>query len=1204
VKRENSLSDLFDARVAGEGTVRLCGVKGSGPAYLAAGLLAQGGEASGAPLLVVLPDASRAARFARDLRFFVAGCGLAEAPQRVLHFPAWEILPYDRLSPQRGTSFERLTVLGCLSAPPPTPRGPGRGVLAVVTDARALVQRVLAPEALRAAAFAVEAGETVERDDLLRRLATLGYSGGPLAETRGEFSARGGIVDVFPIDAEDPVRIEFDADRIERIRAYDPQTQRSYPGASANGRSVPFQRVQFLPAREVLLDGETVARSKEVLRDRLSELNFNLEQRVEVLSGLERAVYHPGAEFLLPLLAPGAVPLTAHLGPRARPLLVAPEEIQAAIEAFQEEIAQGRERAQEGRGLYVEPGALWLTAEEALGSLPPDRLEITELQVDAPEGSAVKGGARRKLRFAFEDNGDLRGRLEGSHTREHALSPLVEAMSEWRDEGRSIVLVAATVGSAERLARLLEGYRLPLPIWREGMPGAIATGGERAAHGAPAAAEGIAVGDLSAGFRLSQAALTVVTESEIFGPRRRTRAAATGRAAAREAFTTRLEDLKRDDYIVHRDHGIAQYRALVHLVIAEEEGDFLQLEFAGKDRLYLPVRSVNLVTRYVGADDTPPRLDRLGGAAWVKAKGKAAQAVRVMARELLEVHAARQVLQREPYPRGDGTYEEFEARFPYDATPDQETAVEETLADLQRETPMDRLVCGDVGYGKTEVAMRAAFRVVSEGRQVAVLVPTTILALQHHQTFSERFKDYPVVIEELSRFKSRKAQREILERLAEGKVDIVIGTHRLLGKDVKYRKLGLLVVDEEQRFGVRHKELIKQSRKLVDVLTLTATPIPRTLHMGLLGLRDLSVINTPPEDRLAIRTFVMHWDEATFAEAVQREMARGGQVFFVHNRVQTIGEAARIVKRLVPEAKVVVAHGQLEERKLERVMLSFQRGMADVLVTTSIIENGLDLPNVNTLLVDRADKFGLAQLYQMRGRVGRGAHRAYAYLFIPRAASLTADAKKRLAALQELVELGSAFRLAAHDLEIRGAGNLLGANQSGHIAAVGYDMFAELLDRAIREMRGMPLEEEVDVEIDLKIPAFIPEGYVGDTGQRLSAYRRLSLARSEEEVADVETDLIDRYGDLPEEVIRLAEAVRVRALARALGVRTIERKGRELLLAWSDPERVDPDRAVGLARASGGELRLLPDNRLRLYMPGKSPEIVLESAKNLLQSLG
>jgi transcription-repair coupling factor (superfamily II helicase) len=487
---------------------------------------------------------------------------------------------------------------------------------------------------------------------------------------------------------------------------------------------------------------------------------------------------------------------------------------------------------------------------------------------------------------------------------------------------------------------------------------------------------------------------------------------------------------------------------------------------------------------------------------------------------------------------------------------------------------------------------------------VAVLVPTTVLALQHHQTFSERFKDHPIEVEELSRFKPVKAQKETLARLAAGKVDVIIGTHRLLGKDVAYKNLGLLVVDEEQRFGVRHKEQIKQARTLVDVLTLTATPIPRTLHMAMLGLRDLSVINTPPEDRLSIRTFLMHWNEETVRDAIRRELARGGQVFFVYNRVQSIDAAAVLVKRLVPEARVVVAHGQMEERRLERVMLSFQRGAANVLVSTSIIESGLDLPNANTLIVDRADKFGLAQLYQIRGRVGRGAQRAYAYLLIPGESVLTPDAKKRLAALQDLVELGSGFRLAAHDLEIRGAGNLLGADQSGHIAAVGYEMFTELLDQAVHEMRGTPVEEEIDVEVDLKIPAFIPESYVPDTSQRLAAYRRLSVARTEEEIAEVEMALIDRYGNLPTEARHLTEVVRVRLAARTLGAQSLERQGKTLLVTWSDPKRVDPARVVELVRASDGELRLLPDNRLRLHLPDKSPKVVLDSAKSLLQSLG
>ena len=1188
--REDALKSLLDEALEGRGPLRLTGLAGSAGAYLAARLLAHPGTGGRGPLLALFPDAEAAAAFTQDLRFFAREAGLPDAASRILHLPPWEILPYDRLSPHRGTSFDRITVLARLAVPPPTPRGPEGAVLAVAADARSLAQRVMDPEALRRAAFDLEVGQEIDRDLLLARLTVSGYSGGPLAETRGEFSVRGGLVDVFPIDATDPVRIELDGDRIERIRPYDPETQRSLTGREAAGRGVSGERIQILPAREVVFDRETVARSKEAVRERLADLGFTLEQRVEVLSDLERAIYHPGAEFLLPLLDPPPVPVTAYLGNRSIPMLFEPVEIESALEKHAEEIARGRARAAEGDQLYLEPGALWLTPAEALGELPAARLEVSALHLDAAAPAAPS-----TRRLAFEGNADLRAKLEESHTKSHPLLPLVGAMEAWRDEGIAIVLVAASLGSADRLRRLLEGYRLELPVWAEGSPVGTGAGvGSRA---------GVTLGPLSAGFRFPQGRLAIVTEAEIFGPRRRLRGRAARREQVAEALGTRLEDLKAGDYLVHRDHGVARYHGLVHLAVGEEEGDFLQLEFAGNDRLYLPVRRVHLVQRYVGADDSTPRLDRLGGAAFLRAKGKAAQAVRAMARELLEVHAARQVLRRKPYGPVDEPYEEFEARFPYEETPDQQKAIDETLADLESHRPMDRLVCGDVGYGKTEVAMRAAFKVVSAGRQVALLVPTTILALQHHQTFSERFKDYPVVIEELSRFKPVKAQKEIIARLAEGKVDIIVGTHRLLARDIVYKDLGLLVVDEEQRFGVRHKEQIKQARKLVDVLTLTATPIPRTLHMSLVGLRDLSVINTPPEDRLAIRTFVMHWDEGTVAEAIRRECARGGQIFFVHNRVRTILEAADGLRRLVPEARVVVAHGQMHERQLERVMLTFRRGMADVLVSTSIIENGLDLPNVNTLLMDRADRFGLAQLYQMRGRVGRGSHRAYAYFFVPRATSLSRDARKRLAALQELVELGSAFKLAAHDLEIRGAGNLLGADQSGHIAAVGYEMFSELLERAVREMQGETVEEEIEVEVDLKIPAFIPEGYVADTSQRLAAYRRLSLAATEEDVGEIEWDLSDRYGALPDEALYLLGAVRVRLLARALGVKTIERHGRELVVTWSDPGKVGSGRIVEIVRASEGELRLLPDNRLRLYMPGKAPETVLDSARNLLQNV-
>ena len=1195
MKEENRLEELFEAVTAGRGPIRVSGVTGSAPAYIVARLLAARAVEIGGPALVVLSSASRAEAFAEDLRFLAHACGIADAARRILYFPPWEILPYDHLSPHRGTSYERLTVLGRLCAPPSAPHGPKAGILAVVTEARGLLQRVLSPEAIRAAAFDLEVGRTIPRDDIVRRLVTLGYSGGPLAETRGEFSVRGGIVDVFPVDATEPLRIELDDECIERIRPYDPETQRSLSAAVEAGRTVSFARVQILPAREVILDPETVARSRDAIRARLSEIGFNLEKRMALLQDLERGVFYPGVEFILPLLAPGGAWLTEHLGRRAVPILIEPSEIRSAMETFHEEIARGLSRVREIGHLHVEPRTMWRSPEETLGNLPARRIEATALHLGDPTS-----GEARTLRFDFGTNASLRVKLEASHTEEHALSPLVHAMAEWREEGRLIVLVATTLGSAERLRKLLEGHRLALPVWREGIPDGLAPSRSPVRR---MAGEGIAVGRLSAGFHFAQDALAVVTEGEIFGPRRKVRAAS-ARARPAEAFAARIEDLKPGDYLVHRDHGIAQYSGLVHLDLGEASGDFLLLEFAGNDRLYLPVQRIHLVQRYVGVDDAPPRLDRLGGTAWVRAKGKAAQAIRAMARELIEVHAARQVLRREPYGHPDEALREFEARFPYEETPDQERAIEEVFADLESPRPMDRLVCGDVGYGKTEIALRAAFKVVSEGRQVAVLVPTTVLALQHHQTFRDRFKNYPIVVEELSRFKLPKAQKETLGRLAAGRVDVVIGTHRLLGKDVVYKNLGLLVVDEEQRFGVRHKEQIKRARKLVDVLTLTATPIPRTLHMAMVGLRDLSVIKTPPEDRLSIRTFLMHWNEETARDAIRRELARGGQVFFVHNRVQSIDATAALVKRLAPEARVVVAHGQMEERRLERVMLSFQRGIANVLVSTSIIESGLDLPNANTLIVDRADKFGLAQLYQIRGRVGRSAQRAYAYLFIPNESVLTADAKKRLAALQDLVELGSGFKLAAQDLEIRGTGNLLGADQSGHIAAVGYEMFTDLLDHAVREMRGMPVEEEVDVEVDLKIPAFVPESYVPDTRQRLAAYRRLSVARTEEEVGEVETELIDRYGDLPEEAVYLTEAVRVRLLARALGVHTLERQGKTLLVTWSDPKRVDPQRVITLVQGSEGDLRLLPDNRLRLHLPDKSPKVVLDSARALLQRLG
>ena len=618
----------------------------------------------------------------------------------------------------------------------------------------------------------------------------------------------------------------------------------------------------------------------------------------------------------------------------------------------------------------------------------------------------------------------------------------------------------------------------------------------------------------------------------------------------------------------------------------------------------MPSRSLGLVQRYVGADGHAPRLDRLGGNTWEKAKRSVRRSIRDMAKELLALHAARELAEGHAYAPRDRHLEEFEAAFPHEETPDQLAAIEDVLADLQRPRPMDRLVCGDVGYGKTEVAVRAAFRVVMEGKQVAVLVPTTILAQQHEETFRKRFEGYPVRIESLSRFRSAKDAKAVLEGLRSGTLDVVIGTHRLLSKNVEFRDLGLLVIDEEHRFGVAHKERLKQLKKTVDVLTLTATPIPRTLQMAFTGIRDLSVIQTPPADRLSIRTQVSRFSDSLIREAILREVRRGGQVFFVHNRVHSIDAMAEHLRRVVPEAKLLVAHGQMSEHELEKKMLAFMHGEADVLLCTTIVESGLDIPRANTILVNRADTFGLAQLYQLRGRVGRSSHRAYAYLLVRSEEGLTADAERRLEAIQDLAELGSGFRLASMDLEIRGAGNLLGAEQSGNLAALGYDAYMQMLEEAVAELRGQPLEVEVDPEIRLPVAAKLPESFVPDVSQRLVLYKRLASSREDAEVDRVRDEILDRYGRLPPEAENLLHVIRLKVLARRLGIAAVDLARGELVLTAGPAARIDPRQLVRRVLGAEPKLRVTPDHRIHARAPaGAGPRELFAAARVLLESL-
>jgi transcription-repair coupling factor (superfamily II helicase) len=693
----------------------------------------------------------------------------------------------------------------------------------------------------------------------------------------------------------------------------------------------------------------------------------------------------------------------------------------------------------------------------------------------------------------------------------------------------------------------------------------------------------------------------VIAEEEIFGRRQRRRGIS---AARRKQILTSLEELKPGDPMVHVDFGVGIYRGLQHLRLAGVEGDFLLLEYAGSDKLYLPVDRLGLVQRYVGADGGEPRPDRLGGPGWEKSKARARASVHEMAAELLKIYAARQVQEGFAFSPPDDYFREFEAAFAWEETPDQMAAIEDVLADMQSGRPMDRLVCGDVGYGKTEVAMRGAFKAVMDGRQVAILVPTTVLAQQHLETLSRRFEGYPVIIEMLSRFRTPKEQKETLARLAKGEVDIIIGTHRLLQKDVTFRALGLLIIDEEQRFGVAHKERLKQFRAVVDIMTLTATPIPRTLHMSLMGIRDLSLIDTPPVDRLAVKTLVARFSDELVREAVTRELHRGGQIFFVHNRVQSIGAMADYLRRLVPEARIAVGHGQMEERELERVMLGFMHGETDLLLCTTIIESGLDIPRANTLIVNRADTFGLAQLYQLRGRVGRSSHRAYAYLLIPGEGSISQDARERLKILQDITELGAGFRIATHDLEIRGAGDLLGAKQAGQIAAVGFELFTEMLEEEIGRMKGEEPEMRLEPEISLGVPAFIPEQYVGAQNQRLILYKKLTQALQEEEIFEVRSEMEDRFGPLPQSALQLLEVMVIRLHLKRLLVTHAEFDGRRLILAFHERTPVTPDTIMALLAEAPARYRFTPDYRLAMEVDDTSFEGVLAGARNLLKRLG
>ncbi len=1096
------------------------------------------------PALVVLASGKEAERFAADLRFFFGDSDSAPPFGRRIHYlPAWEVVPFEDLSPPADTIAARIEGLYHLQQ---------TSNAIVVTTAEALMQRVPPRREFAARyAYLVE-GDDIDRDRLAEQLVGWGYRRTALVEDRGEFSVRGGIIDVFPPAHPNPVRVQLSGDTIEAMHEFDPISQR---------RLGHQPELLLLPVREFDVHA---AQQRDVLRAieaRILELELARKERNLMLDGLGTGLLFPGVEFCLPYFYAALDTVFDYLPADTLVWIDSPGDVDAAIERVWAEVdRRAAQRASEHRffpppeRLYLAPGH-WRAA---VAGRP--RIEVEALD--------LLGGSEdpRRLTVRSFTTGDVRVKRE--HPREEqTFAPVAEEVRRWAATGHRIFFVTSSEPQRQRLARLLEINDVAVETPAEPFHVLLDS---------PARHPRVVLGTLSEGFRLPDDRLVVVTEADIFGEGRR-------RAARRVSVSQllkNLSELKPNDCVVHLDHGVGLYRGLRHLQVAGTDGDYLHLEYAGGDRLYVPVDRINLVQKYVGADGTIPPLDKLGGASWEKVKRKTRESVLAMAKELLAIYAAREVHERPPLGPPDAYFREFEARFPFEETPDQKQAIEDVISDLQRPKPMDRLVCGDVGYGKTEVALRAAFLAAMGGRQAAVLVPTTVLAQQHFNTFRSRFEGYPVRVEMLSRFLTRAQTQAVLRGLRDGSVDIVVGTHRLLQADVVFKRLGLLVIDEEHRFGVRHKERIKEMRKLVDAMALTATPIPRTLQMSLMGIRDLSVIETPPVDRLAIRTYITRYDDDIIRDAILRELQRGGQVFFVHNRVENIEAMGRHLRALVPEATIAIAHGQMHERALEKVMLSFLAREANVLLCSAIIESGLDIPNANTIIINRADHFGLAQLYQLRGRVGRSHERAYAYLMIPGEHLISREAQKRLRVLQELDDLGGGFRLAAHDLEIRGAGNLLGKQQSGHITAVGFELYTQMMEEAVHEVRGEQAPVEVEPEIQLGFPAYLPDSYIGDENQRLAFYRRLAAADRAAEIEDIAAELTERYGPIPPLVDSFLRVMELRRRLKAcLVVRATLREG-TVTLQFHPEASIDVDQLMALVQRHKGRFRLSADFQL------------------------
>ena len=1136
------------------GRIRVTGLSAAAKALIVVLLR----RATERPFLLVVADNRATEDLLPVVRAFSELTGAAD-PDSVVSLPARDVLPFQNLSPHPEIQEERAVALWKIAT--------GRASI-VISPVAATTLRLRSPEYYADLARVLRRGESFDLETLLRHLNTIGYIAADVVEMPGQYAVRGGILDVYSPESDRPVRVEFFGDEVESMRKFDPASQRSFN---------PVDEALLLPLTETPVTEELLGSINARLSGkRIAGSAEAVEQAVRD-SG---AGVFPGWEFYAPVA--GADRTVFELFADARVILEEPKILQQELDRHWTRTAEAHERS--GVGNLVTPTDLYLSPEawaEKTAMLPGADLEyLAVARGDIPEAAFLSQPA----------------------TRFHGAVPaMIEEVHKLIATGSQVILAAPNTGEVERLAGIFTEYNASYRL------GSRTRGGESYADetsyfSGEVLTTTLLKAYLPDGFVLPEARLAMFGSRDLFDESDLVAVRPQRQKSKVSAFLSDFRDLQVGDYVVHVEHGIGQYQGLKEINQGDGTVEFMLLEYAEAARLYVPLTRLDLVQKYRSSEGAKPVLNHLGTAAWAKTKARVRKAMKDMTDELLMLYAQRQTAQGHSFPADTEWMKEFEDAFEYNETEDQGQAIVDVKRDMESQLPMDRLLCGDVGYGKTEVAMRAAFKAISDNKQVAVLAPTTVLAFQHYETFKQRFAPFPVTVEMISRFRTPRQIKDILQKVETGKVDILIGTHRLLSKDVKFSDLGLLVVDEEQRFGVRHKERIKQMRMQVDVLTMSATPIPRTLHMSLVGLRDMSVIETPPKDRMAIQTVVASWDEKLIQTAIEQELERGGQIYFVHNRVDTIWEIAAKLQTLAPRARIAVGHGQMGEGELEKVMLKFMHHEADILVATTIIENGLDIPLCNTIVINRADRFGLSELYQLRGRVGRSNRRAYAYLLLPAEIELTPIARRRLAALKEFSDLGAGFKIAALDLELRGAGNLLGGEQSGHIEAVGFELYTQMLERAVREVKGEAGVEVTEIQLNLGLNIRIPSDYIKEENQRLRMYKRVAGVETESQLKDVASELKDRYGAPPLAVRNLLDYAVLKLQGLHVGVTAIERKRELVNIKFRQNAAIDPGKLARFVASQRGS-QFTPDGTLKFSIRATAPEAVLQTLRDLLEEL-